>query len=195
MSNATTHHYEPPELQSTELNHGRFAMWWFLASEIIIFGGLVVTYILNRMHHPEWAADAANTMNVAGAFNTMVLLTSSFIVVKADEAAHKGDTAKAANLLFTTVGCALLFLVVKAFEYHHEIVNGFTPTTNLFWGFYYLMTGLHALHIIAGVVAMVIIAVGLKRGEHPLRAEFVGMYWHIVDIVWIFLFPLLYLAS
>ncbi|MDP7038786.1 MAG: cytochrome c oxidase subunit 3 [Myxococcota bacterium] len=196
MSNAISNEHElPSAMHATELPHGRMGMWWFLSSEVIIFGGLVVTYILCRMHHSEWALEAANTINMAGALNTMVLLTSSFVVVKAHEAAHKGDNAKAARLLFVTVGFGLIFLCVKAYEYHHEIVQGFVPTANLFWGFYYLMTGLHGLHVVGGMVAMVIVALGVQRGNDPVGVEYVGMYWHIVDIVWIFLFPLLYLAS
>jgi heme/copper-type cytochrome/quinol oxidase subunit 3 len=170
-------------------------MWWFLASEVIIFGGLVVTYVLNRMAHPEWSEHAAHTVNWAGAANTVVLLTSSLAVVMAHRAAHDGEHAKAAKLLGVTLLLGLVFLGIKSFEYMHEIDAGYTPMTNLFWSFYFLMTGLHALHVIAGMVAMVFIALALRKGENPQRAEYVGMYWHLVDIVWIFLFPLLYLAS
>ncbi len=170
-------------------------MWWFLASEVAIFGGLVVTYVLMRLRHPEWGEYASNTVNAAGAINTVVLLTSSFVVVLAHIAAHDRRHKAAAKYLWLTVGFGLVFLAIKAWEYHHEITAGFTPVTNLFWSFYFLMTGLHAAHVVAGMVAIGVVARGVARGENTHRAEYVGMYWHLVDIVWIFLFPLLYLAS
>ena len=180
---------------STDVPHGRMAMWWFLGSEVVIFGGLIVTYIMFRQAHPEWAEYAAHTMRWAGATNTMVLLTSSFTVVLAHQAAHEGNHKKAANLLFVTLLFAFAFLGLKSYEYSHEIAAGFTPVTNVFWSFYFFMTALHGLHVIAGMVAIFIVALAVRRGENPQRVEYVGMYWHLVDIVWIFLFPLLYLAS
>jgi heme/copper-type cytochrome/quinol oxidase subunit 3 len=182
--------YEP-----TGLPVGRMAMWWFLASEVAIFGGLITIYVLNRVKHPEWTEQASHMVQWAGALNTFVLLASSFAVVKAHLAAHEGAFEKASRLLFATVGMGLVFLCVKAYEYNHEFAEGFTPVTDLYWSFYFLMTGLHALHVIGGMVAITIIALGIRRGEHGHRAEYVGMYWHIVDIVWIFLFPLLYLTG
>jgi heme/copper-type cytochrome/quinol oxidase subunit 3 len=178
---------------STPLPLGRMVMWWFLTSEIAIFGGLIVTYILLRSHHPEWAAYAGHTIDAAGATNTMVLLTSSFTVVLAHAAAHRGDHARASKLLVLTVLFGFAFLGIKTYEYSHEVAAGFTPVTNLFWSFYYLMTGLHGLHVVAGMVALGAVALGVRR--HPERVEYAGMYWHLVDIVWIFLFPLLYLSS
>ncbi len=174
---------------------GRNAIWWFLASEVAIFGGLVTTYILCRQRHTEWHEQAAQTVTWAGALNTFVLLTSSYLVVKAHQNAHAGQVQKAGNLMFATVGCGLIFLAVKTYEYSHEIAAGLVPDVSLFWSFYYLMTGLHALHVIGGMVAMTVIAIGLRKGLHPQRAEYAGLYWHLVDIVWIFLFPLLYLGS
>ncbi len=183
------------QFEPTGIPHARLAIWIFLASEVAIFGGLVTIYILVRLNHPEWVEQASHLVNWAGALNTFVLLTSSFVVVNAHTAAHAGDHKKAGNLLFATVGFGLVFLCVKAYEYTHEIAHGFTPVTDLYWSFYFLMTGLHALHVIGGMVAMTIIAVDLKKGLNPQRTEYVGMYWHLVDIVWIFLFPLLYLSS
>lgn len=180
---------------STDLTHGRFAMWLVLAGEAVIFGGLIAAYVLYRMGHPEWGAHAAHTISSAGAVNTFVLLTSSYLVVLAHEAAHDGDRARAAQLLWVTVLCGLGFLAVKSYEYSHELAAGFTPVTNLFWSFYYLLTGLHGLHVVAGMVAMGIIARNTRRGGPAAQVEYVGMYWHLVDVVWIFLFPLLYLAS
>ena len=180
---------------ATELPDGRMGMWWFLASEVAIFGGLVVIYILLRQRHPEWSAIASNTINSAGAINTVVLLSSSYTVVLAHQAAHKGQFSRSAKLLGVTILLGFVFLGVKTYEYQHEIAAGFTPVSNLFWSFYYLMTGLHAAHVIAGMIAIGTVALGMRKGENTQRAEYVGMYWHLVDIVWIFLFPLLYLTS
>ena len=151
------------------------AMWWFLASEVAIFGGLITVFVLNKLNHPEWSVQASHMVQWAGALNTFVLLASSFAVVKAHLAAHAGEFEKAARLLFATVGMGVIFLAVKAFEYSHEFAEGFTPVTDLYWSFYFLMTGLHALHVIAGMVAMVIIALGIRRGLHGQRAGWAEM--------------------
>jgi heme/copper-type cytochrome/quinol oxidase subunit 3 len=181
--------------EATEVPTGRLGIWWFLASEIVIFGGLIACYLLFRWRHPEWGAHAHHTVNAAGAFNTMVLLTSSLTVVLAHAAVTRGDLQTAArNLGYTLLGGGI-FLVVKAYEYTHEIQSGFTPVTNLFWSFYYGMTGLHALHVFGGMVAMTIVLFAVRKGRDAQRVEYVGMYWHFVDVVWIFLFPLLYLTS
>ncbi len=181
--------------EATEVPTGRLGVWWFLASEVVIFGGLITTYILLRWRHPGWGAEAEHTLNAAGAFNTLVLLSSSLTVVLAHEAVARGDLPGAARQLGVTLLGGLVFLCVKAFEYAHEIAEGFTPFTSLFWSYYYGMTGLHALHVIGGMIAIAVVALAVRRGRHPQRVEYVGIYWHFVDVVWIFLFPLLYLAS
>jgi heme/copper-type cytochrome/quinol oxidase subunit 3 len=181
--------------EATEVPTGRLGIWWFLASEIVIFGGLIACYLLYRWRHPEWGAEAAHTINAAGALNTLVLLTSSLTMVLAHDAVEKRDLDRAArNLGFTLIG-GLIFLCVKVFEYTHEIQGGYTPAKSLFWSFYYGMTGLHALHVIGGMVAIAWILLAVRKGRDAQRVEYVGIYWHFVDIVWIFLFPLLYLAS
>ncbi|RMH38828.1 MAG: cytochrome oxidase subunit III [Deltaproteobacteria bacterium] len=171
------------------------AMWWVLAGEAVIFGGLIASYLLLRMRHSEWSAYASHTVEWAGIVNTSVLLTSSYLVVLAHHAAHQGDYKKASRWLGITVLCGLVFLCIKSYEYSHEIAHGFTPTANLFWSFYFAMTGLHGLHVIAGMIALGWVALRVRKGENPQRVEYAGMYWHLVDIVWIFLFPLLYLSS
>ncbi len=181
--------------QSTTVPTGRMGMWWFLASEVLIFGGLITTYVLYRLRHPEWGSEAAHTITAAGAVNTMVLLTSSLTVVLAHEAASRGDFKKTSRLLFVTVGGGLVFLCIKAFEYTHEIHGGYTPVTNLFWSFYYFMTALHGLHVVGGMAAITVVALKIRTVQEAAWVENVGLYWHLVDIVWIFLFPLLYLAS
>jgi heme/copper-type cytochrome/quinol oxidase subunit 3 len=183
------------ETEPTGIPTGRLGIWWFMASEVVVFGGLITCYLLMRWRHPEWGAEAAHTLTGAGALNTLVLLTSSLTMVLAHAAIEAGRPAVAVrNLSWTLLG-GLIFLVVKAYEYTHEIGAGLVPARSLFWSFYYTMTGLHALHVIGGLVAIAIVLLAVRRGREMQRVEYVGIYWHFVDIVWIFLFPLLYLAS
>lgn len=177
-----------------EVPNGRIALWWVIASEVVIFGGLICAYLLHRLRFPEWAEHAAHTSTAAGAFNTLVLLTSSLSVVLAHSAATRGEARRAVRYLGFTISLGAVFLAVKAFEYSSEIGHGYTLTANLFWSFYYLATGLHAAHVLAGMVVMTIIARQAASGLHLHRVELVGLYWHFVDVVWIFLFPLFYLA-
>lgn len=179
----------------TGIPTGRLAIWWVLASEIVIFGGLVTCYILFRLRHPEWAAEAAHTKLAAGAFNTFVLLTSSLFVVLAHHAAVQKDTANARKYLIWTILGGLVFLCVKAYEYTAEISHGFTITRSVFWSFYYTATALHALHVIGGMTIMGIILPDVAKGKFLPRVEYIGIYWHFVDLVWLFLFPLFYIAS
>ncbi|HET9250866.1 MAG TPA: cytochrome c oxidase subunit 3 [Candidatus Eisenbacteria bacterium] len=183
------------ERAATTVPTGRLGIWWFLASEIVIFGGLVTCYVLFRLRHPEWGELAAHTLTPAGAVNTFVLLTSSLTIVLAHDAAARGKHRLASQAMMQTLFCGAIFMGIKAFEYGHEIAQGFTPVAGLFWSFYYSMTGLHALHVLGGMVAIYALQRSVARGEHLRRVEYVGIYWHFVDIVWIFLFPLLYLAS
>ena len=180
---------------ATGIPTGRLAVWWLLASEVVIFGGLLGSYIMHRVGHPEWAEAAAHTQVWFGAFNTLVLLTSSFTAVLAHQAAESGQGKKAAKFLVMTMGGALTFLLVKSIEWTIEISHGYTITTNTFWSFYYTAAGLHGLHVIAGAIIMGFIAVDAWRGRELQRVELIGIYWHFVDLVWIFLFPLLYIAK
>ncbi len=180
---------------ATGIPTGRLAVWWLLASEVVIFGGLLGSYIMHRVGHPEWAEAATHTQVWFGAFNTLVLLTSSFTAVLAHQAAESGQGKKAAKFLVMTMGGALTFLLVKSIEWTIEISHGYTITTNTFWSFYYTAAGLHGLHVIAGAIIMGFIAVDVWRGRELQRVELIGIYWHFVDLVWIFLFPLLYIAK
>ena len=173
---------------------GRLAVWWVLVSEIVIFGGLLASYIMYRLAHDAWADHAAHTNLVAGSFNTLVLLTSSLTAVLAHKAADESDGPRGARLLtFTMLGGAT-FVIVKAFEWTAEIQAGYTITANTFWSFYYTAAGLHGLHVIVGVIIMGFVAWDARKGRELHRVELIGIYWHFVDIVWIFLFPLLYIA-
>ncbi|MCA9736663.1 MAG: cytochrome c oxidase subunit 3 [Gemmatimonadota bacterium] len=180
---------------ATGIPTGRLAIWWILASEVVIFGGLIAAYLMFRLGHPEWAEASAVTNMWIGAFNTFVLLSSSFTAVLAHQAAEQGDGPKAARLLSFTILGALIFLGVKSFEWYSEISHGYTITANGFWSFYYTAAGLHALHVIAGAVIMGFIARDARKNRELQRVELIGIYWHFVDVVWIFLFPLLYIAK
>lgn len=180
---------------ATGIPTGRLAIWWVLASEIVIFGGLVTCYLLFRFRHPEWAAEAEHTKLAAGALNTFVLLTSSLFVVLAHVAASNKDTANARKYLIWTILGGLIFLCVKAYEYTSEISHGYTITRSVFWAFYYTATALHGLHVIGGMTIMGLILPDVAKGKNLQRVEYIGIYWHFVDVVWLFLFPLFYIAS
>ena len=174
---------------------GRLAVWWVIASEVVIFGGLLASYIMHRLAHDAWTAQAAHTNMWIGAFNTLVLLTSSLSAVLAHKAAEEGDGARAAKLLVATIAGGLLFLCVKAFEWTTEITAGYTLQSSTFWSFYYTAAGLHASHVIAGVIILAFVASTARKNLELHRVELIGLYWHFVDVIWIFLFPLLYIAK
>ena len=180
---------------SMNIPTGRLAVWWVLVSEVVIFGGVLVSYLLHRLAHEEWAEAASHTNVWAGAFNTLVLLSSSLSAVLAHQAAEKGDGKKAARLLYLTCVGGLIFLIVKTFEWSHEIHLGYTLQSGGFWSYYYTAAGLHAFHVIAGMGIMLWVASTAAKNQELHRVENVGIYWHFVDIVWIFLFPLLYIAK
>ena len=173
----------------------RLGVWWVIVSEIVIFGGVLAAYLMHRLGHPEWSNYAAHTNMWFGAFNTLVLLSSSLSAVLAHKAASENDGAKASKFLWLTVLGALLFLMVKSVEWTMEISHGYTITANAFWSFYYTAAGLHAFHVLAGAVIMIFVANAAAKGRDLQRVEAAGIYWHFVDIVWIFLFPLLYIAK
>jgi len=180
---------------ATGVPTGRLAVWWLLASEIFIFGGLITCFVLFKLNGSPGFEDASLTSVTAGAINTFVLLTSSLTVVLAHAAIEKGDQNKSFTYIWYTIGFGLVFLVIKTYEYTGKILHGHTITDNLFWSFYYTMTGLHALHVIGGMVIMALISFDIRKGHNFQRVELIGIYWHFVDLVWIFLFPLLYIAN
>jgi len=181
---------------ATGMPTGRLALWWLLASEIVIFGGLLCSYVMHRIGHPEWANQAAHTNQYIGLFNTLVLLSSSLSAVLAHRASQLGDGPKAARFLWLTILGGLIFAAVKfGLEWPHEIKEGFVPQSSGFWSFYYCAAGLHAAHVIAGATVMLIVSLDALKGKELQRVELVGIYWHFVDVVWVFLFPLLYIAK
>ena len=172
---------------------GKVGVWWFLASEIMVFGGLIASYLVFRLGSGGWHEAAAHVNVTLGAVNTLILLTSSLTVVQAFAAAEREDAPALRLFLGLTILGGLGFLGIKAIEYTTEIRAGFTPGAGIFWSFYYTMTGLHGLHVLGGIVVNVILFLG-SRIRTPRRVELAGLYWHFVDVVWIFLFPLLYLS-
>lgn len=180
---------------ATGVPTGRLAIWWLIASEIVIFGGVLVSYLMHRVGHPEWAYQAEHTNLVAGSINTFVLLTSSLAAVLAHNAAERGDGKRAAKMLGLTILGGFVFLIIKSLEWTNEILHGYTITSSGFWSFYYTAAGIHGSHVIAGMIIMGFIARDAAKGKELQRVEYVGIYWHFVDLVWIFLFPLLYIAS
>jgi heme/copper-type cytochrome/quinol oxidase subunit 3 len=184
--------------ESSGVPSGKLAVWWFLASETMTFGGLLGIFVLFRYAAGGWH-DAAEHLHVwLAACNTLVLLTSSYTMVQAHAAEVRGDRAATTCSLLLTMALGLLFLAVKAIEYTSEVRAGFTPRSGPFWGFYYGLTGLHAAHVLGGVVALALLTLAAARspawGTIRQRVESVGLYWHFIDIVWIFLFPLVYLS-
>jgi heme/copper-type cytochrome/quinol oxidase subunit 3 len=172
---------------------GKLAMWWFLASEIMMFGGLMAAFVVFRVGAGGWHEESGHLSVPLAALNTLVLLTSSLTVVQAYAAAEAGDRTGFRRNLLLTIVLGGAFLAVKALEYTGKLHAGYTPGAGVFWSFYYAMTGLHALHVLAGVVlnALLFVTAGIRR---PDRVELAGLYWHFVDVVWIFLFPLVYLS-
>jgi len=187
-------------------------MWVFLVTEIMFFGGMFLAYVLYRWRYPVAWYEAHTRLDVAmGTTNTVVLLTSSLTMALAVHFAQLRNRKMQLAMLGTTIALACVFLVIKAFEwsakFHHGLVPGPgflwdgtvpAPQAQLFYSLYFGMTGLHALHVIIGI--LVIGTLGLLTFlDHPLvkndfiPTELVGLYWHFVDIVWIFLFPLFYL--
>lgn len=172
-------------------------VWWFLASEITVFGGLMVSYVVVRLGGSGWSAAAAHLNFSLALVNTFVLLTSSLTMVLAFKAVEEKDPKGLRTYLGLTILMGLVFLFIKVFEYSGEILEGFTPAAGIFWSFYYGMTGLHALHVVGGLVVNSILWVAAVKDmlrPNEQRVELAGLYWHFVDIVWIFLFPLLYLT-
>jgi cytochrome c oxidase subunit 3 len=183
-------------------------MWVFLAAELIFFGGVFVCYGAYAFQHGREFAVAANRTNlVLGAINTAVLLSSSWTMALAVHAAHEGRRKSLLGYLLGTAALGTVFLTFKGTEYlediHQHLLpgSGFRGSTveRLYFSFYFVMTGIHALHLVIGITLLLVLAAIAWRTRRPLPVlnafEISGLYWHFVDIVWIFLFPLLYLRG
>lgn len=183
----------------TGLNNVKIGIWLFLASEVMLFGALFASYILLRVGAAEWPR-ADEILNVPLAtLNTVVLIASSVTMVMAWASLVKKDFGKFRLYQASTVGLGGVFLVVKAFEYGSKFSHHLYPSTSTFLAIYFTMTGLHALHVIGGMgVNGYLLATGKKwfakaPEQFTNRVEAAGLFWHLVDLVWIFLFPVLYL--
>lgn len=185
----------------TGVNNGKLGLWLFLASEIMLFGALFSTYVFLAVGADNWHAmqSAAGLSIPIGTINTIVLITSSITMVMAWASLMMKEFGKFRLYFGLTIALALVFLVFKVIEYNAKFSHGDFPSTNNFFAIYYVMTGLHALHIVGGVIVnSYLIGPGAKMwrtnpAHFTSRIELAGLYWHFVDLVWIFLFPTLYL--
>jgi cytochrome c oxidase subunit 3 len=206
---AHQHHFETMQQQ---LEASTLGMWLFLATEVMFFGGLFLAYMLYRIWYPQaWSEGSLELDIVLGGFNTVVLIGSSLTMAFAVRAAQTGWRKGTINYLWATMLLGLTFLVVKYFEYKakfdHHLVPGhsfnypgpYGDQVEIFFSLYFAMTGLHALHMLIGFgILSVILWMAYKNRFSPewyTPVEMSGLYWHFVDIVWIFLFPLLYLVD
>jgi cytochrome c oxidase subunit 3 len=202
------HHFHSATQQRAAAKLG---MWIFLATEILFFGGLFLGYGALRYFYPGTFLAAHEYLSIPmGGLNTAVLITSSLTMALAVRAAQVGDRRLLLRMLAVTFLLAGVFLVVKYFEYAHKIELGLLPgryftargiegMPHLFFGIYFVMTGLHGLHVIAGMIVIAWVFLRARGGAYGAAyntpVENVGLYWHLVDLIWIFLFPLLYLVK
>lgn len=215
MSNTdvTTHHHAHHFAGAEEeFEASKQGMWIFLVTEVLMFGGLFVGYGIFRGLYPEMFHEAHQFLAVRmGAINTVVLITSSLTMVLAVISTQRGQRDRAILYLISTFLLACCFLVVKFFEYSHKFHEGLLPgafftnteikhaKADLFFSLYFMMTGLHGIHVLIGMAVIAWILRRTIRGdfgpEFYTPVELVGFYWHFVDLVWIYLFPLLYLVG
>jgi len=207
------HHFVSSEQQ---FDSAKLGMWLFLITEILLFSGLFVAYAVYRQWHPTAFVEASATLDVTfGTLNTVVLLTSSLTVALAIHYVQRDKIKQCVAYLGTTLVLAGAFMVVKYFEYTDKFEHGVypgglldphgehyayladVPYASQFFSIYFVMTGIHGLHVIAGMAVIGWVAVRAWMGgyssEYYTPVELSGLYWHLVDIVWIFLFPMLYL--
>ncbi|HTM50542.1 MAG TPA: cytochrome c oxidase subunit 3 family protein [Bryobacteraceae bacterium] len=206
---ALLHHFDTADQQKDASTLG---MWLFLVTEIMFFGGMFTAYVVYRTIHPAAFVAASHELDITmGAINTAVLICSSLTMVLAVSAAQMGQRKSLVGFLVLTILLGSVFLGIKAVEYHEKFVHHHVPgasfhfdgpdpaSAQLFFSLYFAMTGLHALHMVIGIVLLAILAVRAQRGfftpEYYTPIDMTGLYWHFVDIVWIFLFPLLYLLG
>ena len=208
------HHFESLEQQRET---GRLGMWIFLGTELMVFAGMFTGYAVYRAAYPQAFEVASQHLNVLiGGINTIVLLTSSLTMALAVHAAQLGRQRSVVGFLIATSALGGVFLALKAVEYYLDYRENLVPglafdpeewpsrgvrpeQVQLFLLFYYIMTGIHALHLTVGIAILLILALMAARGAFPSEnytpVEVSGLYWHFVDVVWIFLLPLLYLVG
>ncbi len=206
---ALLHHFSTKEQQS---DTAKIGMWLFLTTEVLMFGGLFVGFGLMQAKFPQAFFQAHHHLDKSlGALNTVVLLISSFTMVMAVWAAQTSKKKALVIFLIITLLCAGIFLVVKYFEYSHKFHEGLlpgkfyhhegdtVPGQFMFFSFYFMMTGLHGFHILGGMAVIAWLLVKAMKGHfhagYYTPVDNVGLYWHLVDLIWIYLFPLLYLIQ
>jgi nitric oxide reductase NorE protein len=182
----------------TSSNHlpGHSSMWFFVIGDLLIFAVYFIAYVYYRGQDQDLFLASQARLNVdIGAINTVVLLTSSLFVALGTSAARAGRTAESLRLFGIALASGAAFPVLKLFEYVPEIVAGATPGTNLFFMFYFLMTGLHLCHVILGLVVLGFVIRSVRRSPSPDMpfVETAATYWHMVDVLWLILFALFYL--
>jgi len=198
MSSMEIAHITEPH-PDTGLVNSKLGVWLFLASEVMLFGALFSSLILLRISSLEWPHGTEYLNVPLATLNTMVLITSSVTAVMAWASLKVNDWAKHRMYLAATLLCGFGFMIIKYIEYTSKFEHGYYPNTNNFLGIYFTMTGLHAIHVLGGMVVMAyFLGPGARLWQHNReqftdRIEGFGLYWHFVDLVWIFLFPTLYL--
>jgi cytochrome c oxidase subunit 3 len=210
-ANATDVNAGPhPHVVHRDDEGSKTGMWLFLFTEVLLFGGLFLVYSVYRgMHTPEFHHAAAELNKTLGVTNTFVLLTSSLTMVLSISALQRNQVARSLAFLVMTFLLSCTFLVIKFFEwsakYHHHIFPGtdhiheLPPGEGLFFNLYFMMTGLHGVHVVIGMIVMSVVFYKIKTGAvaagNYSMLEYTGLYWHLVDLIWIFLLPLFYLTN
>ena len=209
------HHFDTPAQQ---FDAAKLGMWVFLAQELLFFSGLFVAYGVYRSWYPEMFKAASHQLDkIMGGTNTVVLLFSSFTAAMAVRSSQLGKQKETGRFLLVTIACAFGFLIIKFFEYRHKFEAGLLPSryyhphlehlaagspplpqnTGSFFGIYFMMTGVHGIHVIVGIGVLIWIYLRNQRGDFSKEfftpVDIAALYWHLVDLVWIYLFPLLYL--
>jgi cytochrome c oxidase subunit 3 len=206
---------DPPHVHhmdaETAYSACKFGMWLFLATELLLFGVMFCSFAVFRSLYLDSFHEASQQLNkVIGGVNTLVLLFSSWMAAEAVNAAKRGDNKDVAKKLWITIGCGVVFLLIKTYEYSDKYSHGIFPTHpdfqntfiqyKAFFGLYFSMTGIHALHVIIGMIVLWWYgARPAQQGRFSERyytpVELGALYWHLVDLIWIYLFPLLYLVG
>ncbi len=179
------------------VHRGKFAIWLFLATEIMFFTGLIGAYIVLRMGADTWPDPENRLAVLITAINTFILICSSATMVKAVEQAMLGNNSELVKWLAATVVIGATFVGVQVYEYMELIKAGNLPNVDIFWSTFYAMTGFHGLHVTVGVIWNFVVMIAAMRRKIPqekyMTVELAGLYWHFVDLVWVLLFTIVYL--
>ena len=178
----------------TGVVNASLGIWLFIASEVMLFGAFFSSYVLLRTGDPAWPDQTASLNVPLAAVNTVILIASSFMITRAARAIGKGQLAPYRTSMGIVVAAGALFLAIKGVEYSTELRAGLVPATSNFFGMYYLMTGLHALHVAGGVVVNAVLWRHDRDRRLAVRARMAAVYWNFIDIVWITMFVVLYLS-